>query len=153
MNLLNELKKIPVEEQSLPVFLRMSTLVGNIRDVDVVSSKIFKDKKTSEFIQVLSIRNSDFDCDYANYFFDANGLDVEYDDEEEEYEHLEISSQKSVKLLISSIEENLSSDVSKVLYSAKTAIVGDEYKLNAINKDVYYMFGCPNDCFIIEVGK
>ncbi len=64
MDLLKTLKNLSEEELSLPIFIRMSTMLGNIRSVDVVSSKIFK-KSNGEFCQILSKTSKNTHSNYA----------------------------------------------------------------------------------------
>jgi hypothetical protein len=150
MDLLKTLKEIPESDHKLEVFLRLSTFVGNIRSVDIVSSKVFK-KSDGSFCQILSLRNSDFDKDYIQSFFDAKYVELEYYKDEEEYEELCIDSISSIKCLIDSLELNTNSNIDDIRYSALSGLAGTEYRITAIKKDVYHTFGQPNDCYIIDV--
>ena len=117
INLIHELKKIKKEDSNLEVFLRLSSATGNIRQVDLVSSKILKSKKTDDFCQVISLRNGDVDLEYGNSFFDAEDVELVYeDDDEDEFENLEINPIRSVKQLISELEINLREDIKDVRY-------------------------------------
>tara|TARA_Y100001960_G_scaffold1222_1_gene1343 strand:- start:24119 stop:24574 length:456 start_codon:yes stop_codon:yes gene_type:complete len=150
MDLLKRLKEISDSDLKLPVFIRMSTFVGNIRSVDVVSSKVFK-KGDGELCQVLSLRNSDFDKDYIQNYCEAKGVELEYDEDEGYLEDLCIDPIESIEELIADLELNLNKNIQDIRYSALTGLSGKEYVITSINKDVYHMFGLPNDCFIIEV--
>tara|TARA_B100000073_G_C23742609_1_gene574191 strand:- start:3227 stop:3682 length:456 start_codon:yes stop_codon:yes gene_type:complete len=150
MDLLKTLKNLSEEELSLPIFIRMSTMVGNIRSVDVVSSKIFK-KSNGEFCQILSVRNSDFDKDYIQNYCEAKGLNLEYYEEDGEYEELSINIIKTIKDLISNLELNLREDIKDVKYSVLTGLGGKEYQISSITKDSYSCFGIVEECYIIEI--
>lgn len=150
MDLLKNLKNVPKSDLSLPIFLRMSTAVGNIRSVDIVSSKIFK-KSNKEFCQILSLRNSDFDKEYAQSYCEAKGLNLKYYEDEEEFEEICIDNISSIKDLINDLELNRREDIKDTRYSVLTGLAGKEYKINSIIKDVYHTFGQPSDCYIIEV--
>ena len=150
MDLLKTLKNLSEEELSLPVFIRMSTMVGNIRSVDVVSSKIFK-KSNGEFCQILSLRNSDFDKDYIQSYFEAKGLNLEYYEEDDEYEDIEINTISSIKDLINNLELNRRKDIKDIKYSVLTGLGGKEYQISSITKDSYSCFGIVEECYIIEI--
>lgn len=152
MDLLRVLKEIPNNEKDLEIFLRMSTVVGNIRSVDAVSSRVFKKKNSEDFCQVLSIRNVDFDGDYLDYFGSAKGIELEeYDDGE--VESLEMNIIHSINDLISALELNKTDTIKDVRYSAITAIVGKEMLISSVVKDTYGFFGKSVDCYIIELKE
>ena len=150
MDLLKTLKNLSKEELSLPVFIRMSTMVGNIRSVDVVSSKIFK-KPNGEFCQILSVRNLDFDKDYIQSYCEAKGLNLKYYEEDDEYEELSINIIKTIKDLINNLELNRREDIQDIRYSVLTGLGGKEYQINSITKDSYSCFGIVEECYIIEI--
>ena len=150
MDLLKTLKNLSKEELSLPVFIRMSTMVGNIRSVDVVSSKIFK-KPNGEFCQILSVRNLDFDKDYIQSYCEAKGLNLIYNEEDDEYEELSINIIKTIKDLINNLELNRREDIQDIRYSVLTGLGGKEYQINSITKDSYSCFGIVEECYIIEI--
>ncbi len=150
MNLLEELKKIPKEDAELPVFLRLQSPVGNIREVSAVSSRIFK-KEDGSFCQVLSVRNGDFDNDYANDFFEANGVELE-EFEDGDFESLETESIDEVAKIIEALELHKNSQIEDIKYSALYSLNGEEVVLKTIQKDEYSTFGILEHCYIIEMG-
>ena len=91
------------------------------------------------------------DKKHVQDFCEAKGLNLEFSEEDDEYEEIETNSMLSVKDLISNLELTIKKDIEDIRFCAISCLNGKKIMIDCIEKDVYHTFGMPNDCYIIKL--